>query len=104
LSAAESNPIIIDQTPPALRDVVPRLWTAAFSHDGKTLAVTAGWNNPPEPGELVLWDMATRKPTLIWHQESTIRSTAFSGDGKKVELPETTEVSQYFYNYMTISS
>lgn len=84
--APESKPIIIDQAPSELRDVAPRLWTVVFSPDGKTLAVTAGWDNPKEPGELVLWDLDTRQTRLIWRQEATIRTASFSGDGKSLAV------------------
>jgi WD40 repeat protein len=82
----EPKPIVIDQAPPELRDVTSRLWTVVFSPNGKTLAVTAGWDNPREPGELVLWDVATRQTKLIWRQEATIRTAAFSGDGKLLAI------------------
>ncbi len=89
----EPKPIVIDQAPPELRDVTSRLWTVVFSPDGKTLAVTAGWDNPREPGELVLWDVATRQTRLIWRQEGKIiltlpkhaklvNSVAFTPDDK----------------------
>jgi len=84
--APELKPIVIDQAPPELRDVTSRLWTVVFSPNGKTLAVTAGWDNPREPGELVLWDVATRQTKLIWRQEATIRTAAFSGDGKLLAI------------------
>ncbi len=83
---AGAEPIVIDQAPPELRDVTSRLWTVVFSPNGKTLAVTAGWDNPREPGELVLWDVATRQTKLIWRQEATIRTAAFSGDGKLLAI------------------
>ena len=78
--------IVIDQAPPDLKDVTSRLWTVVFSPNGKTLAVTAGWDNPREPGELVLWDVATRQTKLIWRQEAPIRTAAFSGDGKLLAI------------------
>ena len=84
--APEPKPIVIDQAPPELRDVTSRLWTVVFSPNGKTLAVTAGWDNPREPGEFVLWDVATRQTKLIWRQEATIRTAAFSGDGKLLAI------------------
>jgi WD40 repeat protein len=82
----EPKLIVIDQAPPDLKDVTSRLWTVVFSPDGKTLAVTAGWDNPREPGELVLWDVAKQQPKLIWRQEAPIRTAAFSGDGKLLAI------------------
>ena len=84
--APDPKPMVIDQAPPELKDVTSRLWTAVFSPDGKTLAVTAGWSDPREPGELVLWDVATRQTRLIWRQEATIRTAAFSGNGKLLAI------------------
>src|SRR5947199_9470433 len=81
-SGAGPAPVVIDRTPTGLRDIVPRLWTAVYSPDGQTLATTAGWDDPREPGELVLWDVATGQTKLIWRQEATIRTAVFSGDGK----------------------
>ena len=85
-SIAAPNPILIDHTPAELRDIAPRLWVAVYSPDGRTLATTAGWTNPQEPGELVLWDIAKREPKLILRQKSTIRTAAFSSDGKKLAI------------------
>ena len=81
-ATAGPKPIVIDQAPPDLKEVTSRLWTVVFSPDGKILAVTAGWDNPHEPGELVIWDVATRQSKLIWRQGAPIRTAAFSGDGK----------------------
>jgi WD40 repeat protein len=82
----ESKTIVIDQAPPDLKEVTSRLWTVVFSPNGKTLAVTAGWDNPHEPGELVIWDVATQQPKLIWRQGAPIRTAAFSRDGKLLAI------------------
>ncbi len=78
--------VIIDEAPPELRGATPRLWAAVLSPDANTLATTAGWDDPKEPGELVLWDVATRREKLIRRQEATIRTVAFSGDGKLLAI------------------
>src|SRR6266536_2879132 len=83
---AEPKPIVIDEAPPELRNVTARLWTVNFSPKGDTLAVTAGWDNPAEPGELVLWDVPTRRTKLIRRQKATIRTAAFSADGKVLAI------------------
>ena len=49
-TADEPKPIVVDEAPVELRNVAPRLWAATFSPDGFSLAVTAGWNDPREPG------------------------------------------------------
>jgi len=84
---ANSQAVIIDKASPELQDVPARQWTAVFSPDAKSLAVTAGWhtaarNSPWEPGELLLWDIATKKLRLLRQQDSPIRAVAFSPDGK----------------------
>jgi beta-lactamase regulating signal transducer with metallopeptidase domain/Tol biopolymer transport system component/5-hydroxyisourate hydrolase-like protein (transthyretin family) len=85
--APDASGVILRDTAPAeLRGVKPRLWTAVFSPDGRTLATTAGWDNPREPGELVLWDVATGRPRVVIRQESTIRTAAFSPDGRRLAI------------------
>jgi WD40 repeat protein/tetratricopeptide (TPR) repeat protein/tRNA A-37 threonylcarbamoyl transferase component Bud32 len=62
----------------------PRIWTTAFSPDGKTLLTTWGLTQPM-PGEGRLWDAATGK--LIGRplaHEAVVHSAAFSSDGKRV--------------------
>ncbi len=84
-AADTPKPVLINHISlPELRDESPRLWAAVFSADGKTLAVTAGWDNPKEPGELVLWDVASRRQKLVWRQDDTVRCAAFTRDGAKV--------------------
>lgn len=84
--AAETpKPVLIDHLSlPELRDKTPRLWAAVFSPDGKTLAVTAGWDNPKEPGELGLWDVESRRQKMIWRQDDTVRCAAFTRDSGRV--------------------
>src|ERR671930_85922 len=56
----------------------------AFSPDGKILAAASGVNIPPTvPGEVKLWDVATRREvaTLKGHQ-GAVWSVAFSPDGR----------------------
>lgn len=84
--ADDPSPILIDEAAPRFLGATPRLWSAIFSPDSKSLAVTAGWENPDEPGELVLWNVDARRPTLIRRQDKTIRAVAFSRDGKLVAI------------------
>ncbi len=56
----------------------------AFSPDGKTLAVGIGPRNSQviEPGEIVLWDPATREKRLTLHGHiGNVQSLGFSADG-----------------------
>jgi WD40 repeat protein len=78
--------VVIDEAPERLRDIKPRLWSVAFSADGKTLAVTGGWDQPEEPGELVVWDLESRSQKLVKRQEKTIRRAVFSPDGKSLAI------------------
>src|SRR5207244_1892979 len=79
------GPIVIDEAPPETRSFPSRFWAAVVSPDGKTLATTGGgYNFPNEAGELVLWDLATGKEKLIRRQPITIRSMAFSHNGKQI--------------------
>lgn len=79
------GPIIIDEAAPEFRNIPSRFWAAVVSPDGKTLATTGGgYNKPSEAGELVLWDISTGREKLIRRQPTTIRSMAFSHDGKLV--------------------
>src|SRR5688572_7454676 len=78
--------IVIDEAAPELRAVRSRLWNLAFSPDGKSLAVTSGWDNPKEPGELVVWDLASQKPRLIRRQDRPVPCVAYSDDGKLIAI------------------
>jgi WD40 repeat protein len=88
LPAAEpaGEPIVVDKASPELADVLPRLWAAAYSPDGKSLAVTGGWENPQEPGELVVWDLAARRLRLIWRQDKPIPCAAYHKDGGQIAI------------------
>lgn len=61
-----------------------RLWGVEFSPDDKFLAVTSGWDNPEEAGELVVWSVEAQKPELIWRQAKTIRCATYSPDGTQL--------------------
>jgi RNA polymerase sigma factor (sigma-70 family) len=79
------GPIIIDEAAPESAGVPSRFWAAVISPDGKTLATTGGgYNFPSEAGELVLWDLAAGHEVLIRRQPVTVRSMAFSHDGKRI--------------------
>jgi WD40 repeat protein len=74
-------------TPPRrFTDIKPRLLTAAYSPDGRTIATTAGADEESGPGELVLWDAATGRVRVVIRQGSAIRSAAFSPDGRRLTI------------------
>ncbi|WP_074307902.1 WD40 repeat domain-containing protein [Singulisphaera sp. GP187] len=59
----------------------------AFSPDGKTLASSSGrwgdYNYTPGPGEVILWNLADRRPYAIFKgHPDRIFSVAFNPDGK----------------------
>ncbi|MBI1913906.1 MAG: protein kinase [Planctomycetes bacterium] len=61
-----------------------RVWSVAFSPDGKTLASAAGdWHRHCEPGEVKLWDVPTGKLLPSPRGHSALAFTvAFSPDGR----------------------
>jgi WD40 repeat protein len=54
----------------------------AASPDGKWLAAGTGFND--QPGELVLWDVAARRPKWVQRHDLGIRAVAISPDGNLV--------------------
>lgn len=78
--ASQDQPIVIENVDAKLRKVSPRMWAIQFAPDYRTVGVTAGWHDPAEPGELILWDFRTGKPKFIVRQNDTIRTLAFSHD------------------------
>ncbi|KAF0180374.1 MAG: ECF subfamily RNA polymerase sigma-24 factor [Limisphaerales bacterium] len=61
-----------------------RLFSVAFSPDGRWLVTCGGWVAPREAGELVVWDAQTRKERLVWRQFHAFRSAVFSSDGQRL--------------------
>lgn len=81
---AAGDGVVLHQASDALRNIPSRLWTVVFSPDGGRLATTSGWDSPKEPGELTVWDVATRKRQWVWQQDSTVRCAAFSASGDRL--------------------
>jgi WD40 repeat protein len=66
-----------------------RFWVGCFSPDGKTILTTGGTQDdrqPPDSCEILLWDAATGKRRELLHQAATVRSVAWSHNGKFVVL------------------
>jgi serine/threonine protein kinase len=56
------------------------VWSVAVSQDGKTVAASAGmWD---QPGEIGVWNLATREPLQHFSEELGVASVALSPDGK----------------------
>ncbi len=73
--------VVIALSLPGVLAAQPAAWrTVAFSPDSRLVAAGAGM--PGEAGDLVVWDIATRKPHWAQRQPSGVASVAFSSDGK----------------------
>src|SRR5947208_1810602 len=87
--AREEKSVSVHDWPSGKKRVVldghgARVWTAAFSPDGKLLASCTGeYAQPLVPGEVKLWDLATgkEKATLDGHK-GLVFGVTFSPDGK----------------------
>jgi RNA polymerase sigma factor (sigma-70 family) len=75
--------------PTLLQPVAREVWAVAFSPDGKTAA--SGCGLADRPGELVLWDVATRKPRVRIRENCGVRSLAFSRDGRMLATADYVE-------------
>jgi WD40 repeat protein len=58
--------------------------SVSFSPDGKLLAVAL--EDADKSGKLVVWDVATRTPRFIHHEDSGIRPVAFAPDGSSLAI------------------
>jgi WD40 repeat protein len=56
----------------------------AFSPDGRLLATAVG--DPGQAGELVVWDVASRKPRFIHREPLGVSATAFAPDGRALAI------------------
>ena len=87
--AREERSVSVHDWPSGKKRVVldghaARVWTGAFSPDGKLLASCTGeYSQPQVPGEIKLWDLATgkEKAALDGHK-GLVFGVTFSPDGK----------------------
>jgi len=89
--AREDKSVSVHDWPTGKKRVVlsghtERVWTAAFSPDGKTLASCTGeYSRPTEPGEVKLWDLTTGKETASLNgHKGLVFGVIFSPDGKRL--------------------
>jgi WD40 repeat protein len=62
------------------QDVRFDVWSIAITSDGKTIAAGGGlWDSP---GEIGIWDLATKKPLQRFAEDLGVGSIVFSPDGK----------------------
>ncbi|MBI1916456.1 MAG: WD40 repeat domain-containing protein [Planctomycetes bacterium] len=87
--AREEKSVSVHDWPSGKKRVVlsghgARVWTGAFSPDGKLLASCTGeYAQPLVPGEVKLWDLATGKETATLNgHKGLVFGVTFSPDGK----------------------
>jgi WD40 repeat protein/serine/threonine protein kinase/Flp pilus assembly protein TadD len=55
----------------------------AYSPDGRLIAGATGWYDKQKPGEVIVWDAATGKEVVTFHEHTNVvRGVAFSPDCK----------------------
>ncbi len=64
-----------------------RIWSVAFSPDGKRIATGAG-GLIPSPGELRVWDAATRELLVAVETPQSVRCVAFAPDSQTLVTAE----------------
>jgi RNA polymerase sigma factor (sigma-70 family) len=77
------EPVRFDPFAVHVQPVAREVWSVAFSPDSKTVASVS--DRSARPGELVLWDVHTRKPRHRVRQHGA-RAVAFSPNGQAVAV------------------
>jgi WD40 repeat protein/beta-lactamase regulating signal transducer with metallopeptidase domain len=76
------EPTVFNSQPKNLLGGNNDFWSVAISPDGKRLATGSGyWDRP---GEVRVWDFATRKPLWSFAETLGVASVAISPDGKRL--------------------
>src|SRR5262249_43568360 len=83
---ADDEPVTFQQQPANLQNITGEIWSVAVSPDGKTLAVGSGGLR--DSGDLVLWDLTSKKQTEFHKTAKAVRIVMFSPDGKTLATGE----------------
>lgn len=69
---------------PGALNAAAALRCLAFSPDGHLLAAACG--EPNAPGQLILWDVKTHRPRLVYREPAGIPAVAFAPDGQALAI------------------
>jgi WD40 repeat protein/serine/threonine protein kinase len=68
-----------------LRGHTGPVWRVAFSPDGGKIASAGGdWTRNDSPGEVIIWDVTTKKKIQTLRHSGVVWTVAFSPDGRRI--------------------
>lgn len=83
---SQENLITIDEADAKFQGLHGRMWMGNFSYDDTVLVTSSGWDTTP--GELILWNLETKKPAIVRRQNAGIRTAVFSPDGETLAMSD----------------